>query len=72
MYESQKRASQKYRKNHIETCHIDLPKGTRDVWKSYAESKGISLASLIKTMMTEAMEADGFVYEIPEEISDEK
>ncbi len=70
-YESQKRATQKYKKNHTEHYGIDLPKGTRDIWKSYAESKGVSLANLIKTMMNEAMEADGFSYEIPEESSAE-
>lgn len=62
--------SMKYRKSHIETCHIDLPKGTRDVWKAYAESKGMPLATFIKKFMAEAMEADGFTYEIPEEISE--
>ena len=72
MYESQKRANSKYKKSHIESLCIDMPKGTRDIWKSYAASKNIPLATLIKSMMKEAMDADGFSYEMPDENSDEK
>lgn len=62
----------KYRKEKRENLCIDLPKGTRDIWRAYAESKGMPLATFIKSFMKEAMDADGFSYEMPDENSDEK
>ena len=58
---------QKYNKNAIkymkEKCdhlHVTLPKGPKDTWKAYADSKGVPLAALLKQLMADAMERDRF------------
>lgn len=53
----------KYMKEKCDQLHITLPKGTKDVWKEYADSKGVPLAGLIKQLMSEAMEKDNFTVE---------
>lgn len=50
----------KYMKEKCEQLNLTLPKGTKDVWKEYAASKGMPLAALIKQLMVEAMEQDNF------------
>ena len=49
--ESRKKASMKYRKNNIETFHLDLPKGKKDEYKAKAEAKGMSLTAYIVSLI---------------------
>lgn len=45
--EAQKRASAKYIKNNLDDIKVRVPKGKREKYKAYAESKGKSLNALI-------------------------
>ena len=49
--EAQNRASQKYIKNHYDTYTLRLPKGDREKYKQYAESRGTSLSKLIVELL---------------------
>ena len=44
--EAQKTATQKYLKSNYDQLSIRVPKGKREEYKKYAESKNISLAKL--------------------------
>lgn len=50
----------KYMKEKCDQLNLTLPKGTKDLWKQYAESKGMPLTALIKQLMAESMENDNF------------
>ena len=56
--DAQKRASLKYLAEKTDNIQIRVPKGTKEEWKTYAESKGISLNALIIQLMREKMNSD--------------
>lgn len=56
--DAQKRASLKYLAEKTDNIQIRVPKGTKEEWKTYAESKGISLNALIIQLMQEKINTD--------------
>lgn len=44
---AQNKATQKYIKNAYDNITVRVPKGSRDVYKDHAASKGISLNQLV-------------------------
>ena len=58
--EAQKRAAEKYKAAHRESLRLDIPKGSKDKYKAYAQSKGVSLTTLIIDLINKDMEATGF------------
>ncbi|MFR7722421.1 MAG: Arc family DNA-binding protein [Clostridia bacterium] len=56
--DAQKRASLKYLAEKTDNIQIRVPKGTKEEWKAYAESKGISLNALIIQLMQEKINTD--------------
>ena len=52
--EAQKRAAEKYKATHREQLKLDVPKGSKDKYKAYAQKQGKSLTALI----IELLEAD--------------
>ena len=53
--ESRKIASMKYRKKAIERIAVDVPKGKKDEYKAFAESRGLSLTAYIVKLIEEDM-----------------
>lgn len=58
--EAQKRATAKYKLNHRDKITLDFPKGSKDKYKAYAQSKGVSLTKLICDLVEKDMKAAGF------------
>ena len=54
--ESAKNASIKYNKEKRDNLNINLPKGKKDEYKTFAESKGMSLTALIVQLLEKEME----------------
>jgi len=48
----------KYHKKVYDQINISFPKGTRDRWKSAAESAGMTLAELVGTAVEEKIERE--------------
>lgn len=46
--ESKRKANDKYLKANYEHITLGYPKGTRELWKEYAKSKGLSLAEYVR------------------------
>lgn len=57
-YERNKNAIKKYIAEKTDDIRVRAPKGTKEEWKAYAESKGISLNALIIQLMREKMNSD--------------
>ena len=57
--EAQKKATLKYRKEHLETLTLQMKKGTKDQWKEQAKSKGLSLNAYITALIKKDMEENG-------------
>ena len=55
-YESSKNAIKKYISEKTDDIRLRVHKGTKDRWKEYAESKGISLTKFVVQVVKEAME----------------
>lgn len=53
--EAQKKASIKYLEEKTDSIRIRVPKGTKDIWKTYAKNHSISLNALIAKLMEEEM-----------------
>ena len=53
--ESGKNATMKYRKKAIERIAVDVPKGKKDEYKAFAESRGMSLTALIVKLIEDEM-----------------
>lgn len=49
--DAQKRATAKYIRANLDDIKIRVPKGKREEYKTYAESKGMSLTKLIITLI---------------------
>lgn len=65
-YEVQKASNERYlaKQDNIVTR---VPKGERDLWKSYATQKGKSLNAFITELVHNEMDKDGFDYSISEQ-----
>lgn len=48
---AQMKASAKYRKEKRDTVSMELPKGTRDIWKARAQALGLSLTAYIVSLV---------------------
>lgn len=46
----------KYLRAHRETLSFNLPIGTKDLWKDYAASRGMSLTELVTRLIKEDMD----------------
>lgn len=57
-YESNKNAIKKYIAEKTDDIRLRVPKGTKDRWKEYAESKGISLTKYVVQVVEQAMRED--------------
>lgn len=55
-YESSKNAIKKYIAEKTDDIRLRVPKGTKERWKSYAESRGISLTKFVVQAVEKAME----------------
>ncbi|MCM1577498.1 MAG: antitoxin [Ruminococcus sp.] len=55
-YEGSKNAIKKYIAEKTDDIRLRVPKGTKDRWKSYAESKGISLTKFVVQAVEKTME----------------
>lgn len=66
--EAQKRAAEKYKATRRDALNLNFPKGSKDKYKAYAQSKGVSLTKLICDLIEKDMEAAGFAApELPTE-----
>lgn len=46
--DAKRKADRKWRENNYDKICIQLPKGTRELWKQYAFDRGLSLAEFVK------------------------
>ena len=53
--EKSKARTMKYMRTHRESLRLNLPLGTKDLWKDYAADMGISVTELITRLITEDM-----------------
>ena len=53
--ESYNKASQKYKKENLEQIRFWVPKGKKDEYKAFAESRGLSLTAYIVKLIEEDM-----------------
>ena len=54
-------------KKNWEEVRLTVRKGTKEMYKAYAATKGISMTALMTSLMEREMAADGFVYSPEEE-----
>lgn len=57
--------------NNYKKLNVNVRKEKYEIWKAYAENKGLSMYALVNELFEKAIEADGFVYEKSEEESAE-
>ena len=57
--EKSKARTMKYMEEHREKLTLNLPKGDKDRYKAYADSKGMSLTALIVKLIEEDMKEGG-------------
>lgn len=60
MRDSQKRANDKYLQANYETFSLHYPKGTKEKWKSFAASKGLTFASFVRLACSEYIQNHKF------------
>ena len=53
--EKAKKRIMKYQAQHRETLHLNLPVGTKEKWKTYAEERGTSVTALITELIEDEM-----------------
>ena len=51
--ESKKKSIMKYLSEKTDDIRLRVPKGTKDVWKEYAESRGISMTKFVTDLVNE-------------------
>lgn len=51
--EAQKKAAMKYMAEKTDLIRLRVPKGTKDVWKEYAESRGVSMTMFVTDLVNE-------------------
>ena len=64
----------KYHREKLEAFGFNLPKGEKQIWMAYAESKGSTVTTMIKAYFRSMIEADGFTVpeaeEAPEKVEE--
>ena len=63
--DARKRANEKWNAANLERVVVDVPKGTKEIWKAYAIKAGTSLAGLVKILVEEKAEREGLKEEEP-------
>lgn len=58
--EAAKKATMKYMAEKREKLCLNLAKGKKDYYKSYAQTKDMSLTELIETLLVEDMKQNGY------------
>ena len=58
--EAAKKASMKYIAEKREKLCLNLAKGKKDHYKTYAQTRGMSLTELIETLLAEDMKKNGY------------
>lgn len=53
--EKRKESTMKYLSSHRESLRLNLPLGTKDLWKDYAADLGISVTELITRLIEDDM-----------------
>lgn len=53
--DAQKRASQKYMEKNLEQIRFWMPKGSKDMLKSFAAARGLSMAEYLKKLLRDDM-----------------
>ena len=66
--DAQKRAAEKYKATRREQLNLDVPKGVKEKYKAYAQSKGVSLTKLVMELINKDMQESGFVFDDTTEI----
>lgn len=56
--QARNKATQKYQKEHLEQIAIRVPKGKRQLYKDYADSKGKPLVKLITDLLDAEMRSN--------------
>lgn len=68
MAAADKTSTQQARKsleNNYRKLGVNVRKEKYEIWKQYAESKGLSMYALVNQLFEEAIERDGFIPEAP-------
>lgn len=55
-----KKASMKYNAEKRENLNLNLPKGRKEYYKTYAQTRGMSLTELFETLLAEDMKKNGY------------
>lgn len=61
--DAQKRAAEKYKATRREQLNLDVPKGVKEKYKAYAQSKGVSLTKLFMELIEKDMQENGFAFD---------
>lgn len=61
--DAQKRAAEKYKATRREQLNLDVPKGVKEKYKAYAQSRGVSLTKLFTTLIDKDMQENGFIFD---------
>lgn len=61
--DAQKRAAEKYKATRREQLNLDVPKGVKEKYKAYAQSKGVSLTKLFMELIEKDMQENGFIFD---------
>ena len=59
--EKSKERTKRYIATIRELLGLNLPLGTKDLWKDYAAEKGMSVTELIKKLVEEDMKKNNFI-----------
>ncbi len=59
MYESKKAANRKWNSENLDRIEVQLKKGTKERWKAFAASRGLSLAQMVDQAVEAAIAAAG-------------
>jgi len=54
--DKQNKATQKYKKEKRDRIALEVPKGKKEEYKAFAESRGLSLTALIVKLLEEEMQ----------------
>lgn len=61
--DAQKRAAEKYKATRREQLNLDVPKGVKERYKAYAQSRGVSLTKLFMELIEKDMQENGFIFD---------
>lgn len=66
--EAKNKANKKWDAANTERIQIQKRIGTKDLWKSWADASGLSLAAFVTAAVEEKARRDGLVLEAPESL----